>query len=125
MKIPKSTLGLLLVSIYIVVSIYLIRTQGFVGESFIVVFLGLPWSLFLILLDRFSPREDTVLFYIYFYIGFLGPIILNIVVYYWFGVGVEKLRADHSLKSRFWWMVVLAIIILYLSVWIWFGPSFF
>lgn len=122
MKTPK-LFGWLLVSIYIIVSVYLIRTQGFVGESFIIVFLGLPWSLFLILLDKFSPREGTTLFYIYFYIGFLGPIILNAMVFYWLGVGIKNLLSDN--RSRFWWIVVVTIILLYLPVWIWFGPRFF
>lgn len=94
-KLSKSKLGCSLSFIYLGLCFYLLATQGLFGESFIVVFLGLPWNLLLIFLDKFSPKEGTALFHLYLYAEFLGPIILNAFILYWLGVSIDKARSGN------------------------------
>jgi len=81
MIIPKSQFGLTFSLLYILGSVYLIVTQGLFGESFIAVILGLPWS-FLLVFSKIS---------IPLYVLILMPIVLNVVLLYWIGAGIQKL----------------------------------
>ena len=85
MKLPTSKVGLTLSGLYLLGSIYLILTQGLFGESFIVLILGLPWSFGTVLLG--FTATNTV----FLYILFLTPILFNIIIFYWMGVGIQKL----------------------------------
>lgn len=91
MKIPVSKIGLTLSTIYLFVSLYLVLSQGLFGESFIALKLGLPWSFILIYFNIFTMSENNPLFYFFLYIWVLGPIILNLILLYMIGVGIEKL----------------------------------
>lgn len=81
MRIPKSQFGLTFLLLYILGSIYLIVTQGLFGESFVAITLGLPWSFLLVLSNINIPV----------YIFVLAPIVLNAVLLYWIGAGIQKL----------------------------------
>lgn len=84
MKLPKSKFGLTLATIYLVLAVVLIGTQGLFGESFIALILGLPWSL---LLALFEYGHATGIF---IYILLLGPIALNAWLFYWIGSVLSK-----------------------------------
>ena len=84
MKLPKSKFGLTLSSIYLVLAVVLIGSQGLFGESFIALILGLPWSLLLALIEY--GHASGVLIYILL----LGPIALNAYVFYWIGSVLSK-----------------------------------
>ncbi len=71
--------GFVLAGLYVLVSAYLILTQGLFGESFIAIILGLPW----VLLPAFFEfgGEGRVLVYVFI----LTPIIINTLILYWVG----------------------------------------
>ena len=81
MKLPKSKTGLTLSSTYLLVSTWLIASQGLFGESFIAAYLGLPWS---VLTYLFFPKRDL-------YTWILVPLVANTICIYWLSVGVQKL----------------------------------
>lgn len=85
MKLPKSKIGLTFPILYLLGSIFLIITQGLFGENFIVLILGLPWSFGTILLG--FTATNTV----FLYTLFLMPILFNIIILYWIGMGIQKL----------------------------------
>ena len=91
MKLLKSKTGLTLSFLYLGISIFLIISQGLFGESFIAVILGLPWSFLIVYFKLFTISQHHPLFLLFLYIETLGPIIVNIILFYWIGVGVEKL----------------------------------
>ena len=74
-----SPIGLTLSGIYVLLSLYLIATQGLFGESFIVIILGMPWS-FLLAMMQFGSVSGFFL-----YILVLAPLVLNAWILY--GIG--------------------------------------
>ena len=91
MRIPQSKIGLTLSILYLLVSVFLILSQGLFGESFIAIILGLPWSFLMIYFNLPIISENNPLFPLFLYIWVLGPVIVNITLFYWIGVGIEKL----------------------------------
>ncbi|MBI3324433.1 MAG: hypothetical protein HYZ92_04050 [Candidatus Omnitrophica bacterium] len=96
---PRSKVGLTLAGLYLGASLYLIGTQGLFGESFIAVFLGLPWS-YLIVLFRLDNvvREGHPLFYAFLRSQLLAPILLNVVVLYLIGAGISRIMARSAAR---------------------------
>ena len=92
MRLPKSKVGLTFSLLFLIVSIYLIFSQGLFGESFIALILGFPWS-FLIVLSGIHTivSDSSPLFSLFLYTWLLTPIIVNVVLFYWIGVGIQKL----------------------------------
>ena len=92
MKLPKSKVGLTLSFLYLIVSASLVLSQGLFGESFIVLLLGFPWS-FLIVLGGINTivSDSSPLFSLFLYVWVLVPIIVNVALLYWVGVGIQKL----------------------------------
>lgn len=88
MKTLQSPLGLALALIYIVISVFLIATQGLFGESFIVLLLGLPWSLVFASFE-YGNASGAVL-----YVFVLGPLALNAVILYWIGSRISGKKAS-------------------------------
>jgi hypothetical protein len=88
-----STAGLVLSGAFLLISIYLILTQGLFGESFIALILGMPWILLLSYFEFFEPSSSVVLA-----ILILIPIILNAGLLYGAGLLLEKVLPDH------WWL---------------------
>lgn len=74
-----SIIGLALSGIYVLVSLYLIATQGLFGESFIVIILGLPWSFLLALMEFGSVTG------FWLYVLVLAPLVLNAWILYVIG----------------------------------------
>ena len=101
MRLPKSKAGLTLSVLYLIVSIYLILSQGLFGESFIAILLGFPLS-FLIVLGGINSivSESSPLFSLFLYSWVLAPIIVNLVLFYWIGVGIQKLFFRKSSSSN-------------------------
>ena len=95
MRLPKSKLGLTLSLLYLLGSIFFITSQGLFGESFIAVILGLPWSFFGIYL-RYS--QNNSLFHLVLYLKLLVPIVVNIVLLYWIGAGIQRLFSRRESK---------------------------
>lgn len=92
MKIPRSKIGLTFSCLYLFVSIFLIATQGFFGESFIAIFLGWPWSFLLVYFDIVMTQRDPLFTLpLSLHVQVLGPILLNVIFLYWIGAGTEKL----------------------------------
>lgn len=69
----------MLAGIYIGISAYLLATQGIFGESFVVLLLGLPWSLIPSFFE-FGGAEGAVL-----YALVLLPLLVNAIVFYLLG----------------------------------------
>ena len=101
MRLPKSKVGLTLSFLYLIVSTYLILSQGLFGESFIAILLGFPWS-FMIVLGGINSvvSESNPLFSLFLYSWVLAPIIVNLVLFYWIGVGIQKLLFRKSSSSN-------------------------
>ena len=101
MRLPKSKVGLTLSFLYLIFSTYLILSQGIFGESFIAILLGFPWS-FLIVLGGINTivSDSSPLFSLFLYSWVLAPIIVNLVLFYWIGVGIQKLFFRKSLSSN-------------------------
>ena len=101
MRLPKSKVGLTLSFLYLIVSIFLILSQGLFGESFIAILLGFPWS-FLIVLGEINTivSDSSPLFSLFLYSWVLAPIIVNLVLFYWIGVGIQKLFFRKSSSSN-------------------------
>ena len=74
-----SKLGATCAGLYALVAVYLIATQGLFGESFIAIVLGMPWTLFLVLIE-FGGAEGF-----FSYVLIIIPMLLNALVLYWFG----------------------------------------
>ena len=74
-----SKLGATCAGLYALVAVYLIATQGLFGESFIAIVLGMPWTLFLALIE-FGGAEGFLS-----YVLIIIPMLLNALVLYWFG----------------------------------------
>jgi predicted acyltransferase len=91
----KSILGLVLALVYIVISVILIMQQGLFGESFIVIILGFPVS-FLAALVLAPIAERGELSTAMQYIAVLTPVVINAIVLYFIGVGIDKLRAKKT-----------------------------
>ena len=101
MRLLKSKVGLTLSFLYLIVSIFLILSQGLFGESFIALLLGFPWS-FLIVLSGVNTivSDSSSLFSLFLYAWVLVPIIVNVVFLYWIGVGIQKLLFRKSSEQR-------------------------
>ncbi len=84
MKSFRSKIGFVLAGLYIVVSVGFILTQGLFGESFIVIILGLPWSLLSVLVG--SEATNALLVYALF----LTPLVVNTLLFYWIGSCAEQ-----------------------------------
>ena len=101
MRLPKSKVGLTLSFLYLIVSTYLILSQGIFGESFIAILLGFPWSFMIVLGGINSVVSDSnPLFFLFLYSWVLAPIIVNLVLFYWIGVGIQKLFFRKSSSSN-------------------------
>ncbi|MEX0636735.1 MAG: hypothetical protein WD135_08200, partial [Ferruginibacter sp.] len=84
MNMPTNRLGLTFAAVYAAICIWGIASQGLFGESFIVLIVGLPWSL---LFAFFEYGGATVpLLYVYVFI----PLILNVAILYWLGVRIQN-----------------------------------
>lgn len=101
MRLPKSKVGLTLSFLYLIVSLSLILSQGLFGESFIALILGVPWS-FLIVLSGVNAivSDSSPLFSLFLYAWVLVPIIVNVALLYWIGVGIQKLLFRKSSQQR-------------------------
>ena len=80
----KSKLGWVLAGAYIIVSAYLIATQGLTGESFIAIILGLPWSM----LGAFFEYGNSDGFVLY--VMLLVPMALNAFLLHWLGSAIGR-----------------------------------
>jgi hypothetical protein len=85
MKLPASKVGLILSGSYLLVSAYIIFTQGLFEDAAVVFGLGFPWGWASLFLGFFSPSV------VFSYILFLAPILINAVIIYWIGLGIQKL----------------------------------
>ena len=95
MRIPQSKIGLILSIIYILVSVFLILSQGLFGESFIAIVLGMPWQYFIVYLNLQSAVSSTSsLFPVFLYTWVLAPIVLNIILLYWIGAGIANQNTE-------------------------------
>lgn len=83
----KSRLGLGLAGIYLLIVIYLAATQGVFGESFIMLILGLPWTLGLAAIE-FGGAVGS-----FAYVLIFAPIVLNTIILYWIGSRITRLRS--------------------------------
>jgi hypothetical protein len=72
-------INIFLPALYLLVSAYLIATQGLFGESFIVIILGLPWS-FALAYFEFGNVSGMWL-----YALVLAPLMLNAAILWWIG----------------------------------------
>jgi hypothetical protein len=91
MKLWQSKVGWACAGLYLATAAFLLSSQGLFGESFIAVFLGLPWSALLVLLNDFLPRQGSPLYLVGLYGQLLVPIALNAGVLYLIGLGIERL----------------------------------
>lgn len=73
-------LGVLFAGVYLIVSGYLIATQGLFGESFIALILGMPWALIPSFFEYGGGGGTAIM-----YALVLGPIALNAAILYWIG----------------------------------------
>ncbi|MHB1330365.1 MAG: hypothetical protein ACYCY6_00075 [Minisyncoccota bacterium] len=85
----KSKFGLGLAGIYLTLSVYLIATQGLMGESFIALILGMPWTLGL------AATEFGGLGGVAAQILLILPILLNAGILYFIGSRFGK-KEDHN-----------------------------
>ena len=101
MSLPKSKAGLTLSFLYLIGGIYLILSQGLFGESFVALLLGFPWS-FLIVLSGGNTivSDSSPLFSLFLYAWVLVPIIVNLILLYWIGAGIQKLLIIKSSEQR-------------------------
>lgn len=72
-------LGLIFAGLYLILSGYLILSQGLFGESFIALVLGLPWSFGLAFFEYFALEGPVLVLLL------LLPLALNAYVLYWIG----------------------------------------
>ena len=79
-----SKTGLALGGIFLLISLYLILTQGLFGESFIALQLGVPWVFILAYFQFFNPQSTALLATL-----LLIPVALNALVLYYAGVLLE------------------------------------
>ncbi len=92
MKQRRSKLGWSFAGLYLAVATFLILTQVLFGESFIAVVLGLPWSLIIVLIGRrYFPPQKSILHVLVVYGYVLFPIVLNAVLLYLIGFGLDNL----------------------------------
>lgn len=82
----ESKVGLILSGLYAVLCVFLIGTQGLFGESFIVLTLGLPWSL-LFSYFEYGGVSDPVLIALVFL-----PLVLNAVLLYYIGSFFDRCK---------------------------------
>lgn len=71
--------------IYLLLSAYLIGTQGLFGESFVAILLGFPWSFALAFFEYGGDPSTPML-----YLLVLGPIALNAAILWWIGLLLAK-----------------------------------
>jgi hypothetical protein len=64
-------LGTIFATVYLVIALFFILTQGLTGESFIALILGLPWSLVFSFFEYWNLSGTGL------YVLLLLPIILN------------------------------------------------
>lgn len=83
----KSRLGLGLAGIYLLSVIYFAATQGVFGESFIMLILGLPWTLGLAAIEFGGVAGSFA------YVLIFAPIVLNAAILYWIGSRITRLRS--------------------------------
>jgi len=88
MTLPKSKLGLTLSFLYVLASTILILSQGLFGESFVALILGMPWQYFIV---TFGLHEVVGL-----YMWLLTPIIVNVIILYWVGLGIQTFLTRKS-----------------------------
>lgn len=80
---------MIIAGFYVFISAFLIISQGLLGESFIAIILGVPWS-FALAAVEFGGAEGPVL-----YALILTPLFLNTLVLYWIAATIEG-----SLRKR-------------------------
>lgn len=59
------------------------------GEGFGSIVVGMPWS-FLLVEYGIRPSGDSHFFLFFFYVQIFLPIVLNVILFYWFGVVLQK-----------------------------------
>jgi hypothetical protein len=79
-----SRFGLILSGAYLLLAVYLIATQGLMGESFIAIILGLPWSLLLSFFE-YGGASGLVLV-----ILLIVPIAANAFLLYMLGKAISR-----------------------------------
>jgi len=79
-----SKTGLALGGIFLLISLYLILTQGLFGESFIALILGIPWVFMFSAFEFFNPQSEAALG-----VMLLLPILLNTALFYCVGILIE------------------------------------
>ncbi len=84
MQFLKSKVGWRLSVVYVLISVFLILSQGLFGESFIAIILGLPWTLVLARFEFFGSSSLSL------YAITLAPIVLNAVLLYVIGLLIER-----------------------------------
>ena len=75
----KLKVGLILSGLYVALCVFLIGTQGLFGESFIVLTLGLPWSLLFSYFEYGGVGGPMLIALVFL------PIVLNAVLLYYIG----------------------------------------
>lgn len=92
MKLWQSKGGWACAGLYLATAAFLLSSQGLFGESFIAVVLGLPWSALLVLIDDgLLPPEGSSLYRVGLYVQLFSPMVLNVIVCYLIGFGLERL----------------------------------
>ncbi len=113
MKLLKSKIGWTLSAAYILISVFLILSQGLFGESFIALILGLPWVLIPAKFEGFGASSPFVM-----YAVLLLPIILNAILLYIIGFLIERKRTTAVLTVIFglllggisiWYLIFISI----------------
>lgn len=85
--------GSILSGLYVLVSAYFIFTQGILGESFIALILGFPWS-FGFAFFEFWGATGLLL-----YILLALPLLLNTAILYWIGSHFNRSKITTTLAK--------------------------
>ncbi len=85
-----SKLGLGLAGVYLVVSAFLIMSQGLFGESFIAIILGVPWSFLFAFFEYWQASNLPLTLLL------LAPIGLNAFLLLWIGNRLSRTSSDTS-----------------------------
>lgn len=75
----------MLSGVYLALTALFISTQGIFGESFIVIILGLPWSL----VPAYFEFGNIEGFFVYMLV--LVPLVLNAAILYAIGHGISRI----------------------------------
>lgn len=98
----RHTAGLLLAGAYALLSVFLVLTQGLFGESFIVILLGLPWTLALTAIEFGNASEGVLM------AAVIAPMVLNAVILYGIGYWLGKAGAKKAVIAV---VAILALLV--------------